>query len=65
MRTEYLFMDRAHHLSMSRIYLAAHADRIVAALIRGVPEEDDEEEEQEDDQEESEEDYDEGEGSSE
>jgi hypothetical protein len=60
------FMDRAYHLSMSRIYFAVPADRIVAAdaFVRGVPE-DDEEEEQEDDQEEGEEDDDEGEGYSE
>jgi hypothetical protein len=48
---------------MSRIYLAAPADRMVAndALSRGVPEE----EEEEDDQEEDEESDDEGEGYSE
>jgi len=57
-------MDRAYHLSMSRIYLAAPADRMVAndALSRGVPPE---EEEEEDDQEEDEESDDEGEGYSE
>ncbi len=56
-------MDRAYHLSMSRIYLAAPADRMVAndALSRGVPPE----EEEEDDQEEDEESDDEGEGYSE
>jgi len=60
-------MDRAYHLSMSRIYLSVPADRIVAAdaFVRGVPEDDEEEEEQEDDQEEGEEDGDEGEGYSE
>ena len=61
-------MDRAYHLSMSRIYLSVPADRIVVAdaFVRGVPEdEDDEDEEQEDDQEEGEEDDDEGEGYSE
>ena len=62
-------MDRAYHLSMSRIHLSAPADRIVAAdaFVRGVPEdeEEEEEEEQEDDQEEGEEDDDEGEGYSE
>ena len=59
-------MDRAYHLSMSRIYLSVPGDRVVAAdaSVRGVPE-DDEEEEQEDDQEEGEEDDDEGEGYSE
>jgi hypothetical protein len=69
-RTQYLFMDRAYHLSMSRIYLSVPADRIVVAdaFVRGVPEDEDdedEEEEQEDDQEEGEEDDDEGEGYSE
>jgi hypothetical protein len=66
-RTEYLFMDRAYHLSMSRTYLSVPADRIVAAdaFVRGVPEEEEEEEEEEDDQEEGEEDDDEGEGYSE
>jgi hypothetical protein len=61
-----IFMDRAYHLSMSRIYLSVPADRIVAAaaFVRGVPEEE-EEEEEEDDQEEDEEDDDEGEGYSE
>ena len=62
-------MDRAYHLSMSRIYLSVPADRIVAAdaFVRGVPEdeEEEEEEEQEDDQEEGEEDDDEAEGYSE
>ena len=61
-------MDRAYHLSMSRIHLSVPADRIVAAdaFVRGVPEdEEEEEEEQEDDQEEGEEDDDEGEGYSE
>jgi len=61
-------MDRAYHLSMSRIYLSVPADRIVAAdaFVRGVPEDDEEEEEeQEDDQEDGEEDDDEGEGYSE
>jgi hypothetical protein len=59
-------MDRAYHLSMSRICLSVPADRIVAAdaFVRGVPEEE-EEEEQEDDQEEGEKDDDEGEGYSE
>src|ERR1700730_7889957 len=62
-RTQYLFMDRAYHLSMSRIYLSVPAGRIAAdAFVRGVPEDDEEEEEQEDDQEEGEEDDDEGEG---
>jgi hypothetical protein len=70
MRTEYLFMDRAYHLSMSRIYLAVPADRIVAAdaLLREVPEEEDDEEDEEeqgDDEEEDEESDDEGEGYSE
>jgi len=53
-------MDRAYHLSMSRIHLSVPADRIVAE-----DEEEEEEEEQEDDQEEGEEDDDEGEGYSE
>jgi hypothetical protein len=60
-------MDRAYHLSMSRIYLTVRSDRIVAAdaLLREVPEEEDDEEEQGDDEEEDEENDDEGEGYSE
>jgi len=62
-------MDRAYHLSMSRIYFAVPADRMVAAdaLSRGVPEDDEEEDEEEqgEDQEQDEENDDEGEGYSE
>ena len=60
-------MDRAYHLSMSRIYLSLPADPLVVAdaFARGVPEDDEEEGEQEDDHEEGEEDNDEGEGYSE
>jgi hypothetical protein len=63
---EYLLMDRAYHLNMSKIYFADPAERMVAAdaLVREVPEEEDDEEEQGED-EEGEDDDDEGEGYSE
>ncbi len=67
-RTEYLFMDRAYHSSMSRVYLAVPADsRMADALFREVPEdeEEDEEEQGDDEEEEEEEEDDEGEGYSE
>jgi hypothetical protein len=52
---------------MSRIYLDVRADRMVAALVRGVPEEDDEEDEEEqgEDEEQDEESDDQREGYSE
>jgi len=62
------FGERAYHLGMSRID-SNPADRIEAtnALVRGVPEEEDDEEEEEqgEDEEEGEIDEDEGEGYSE
>ena len=64
-----LFMDRAYHSNMSRIYFAVPADsRIAKALFREVPEDDEDEEEQGEDEkedEEDEEDEDEDEGYSE
>jgi hypothetical protein len=48
-------MDRAYHLSMSRINLAVSADSSMAdALFREVPEDDEDEEEQGEDEEEDE-----------
>ena len=60
------FGDRAYHLGMNRID-SIPADRMKAdALLRGVPDDEDDEEEQgEDDEEEGEEGDDEGEGYSE
>jgi hypothetical protein len=64
---EYLFMDRAYHLSMSKIYFAVPADRMFAdVLVREVPEEEEEDDDEEQgEDEEGEEDDDEGEGYSE
>lgn len=66
-RTANLFLNCVYHWEVSRIH-SAPADRLVAAdaLLRGVPEdEDDEEDEREDDEEEGEGDDDGGEGYSE
>src|SRR3977135_3339820 len=53
-RTEYSFMDRAYHVSRSRIHLAVPADsRMADTLFREVPEDEEEnEEEQGEDEEE-------------
>ena len=64
--TSVCLRDRAYHLGMSRID-SNPADRIEAAnaLVRGVPEEDEEEEEDGEHDEEGEEEDDEGDGYSE
>jgi hypothetical protein len=56
-----LFMDRAYHSNMSRIYFAVPADsRMADALFREVPEDEEEDEEEQGDHDEEDEDEDEG-----
>ena len=62
------FGHRAYHLGMSRTDSAIPADRLVAdadALLRGVPEDENEEDEEAEDEKEGEQNDDDGEGYSE